>query len=92
MWTSQNALGRTHIRGQQSSANNINPEHEMNSLKWAILAGAVALFAAMSVTSANASAKLCQKVLGQCNSQCAKRPIGKDICFQRCERAWMNCD
>jgi hypothetical protein len=58
----------------------------------AMVAGAGALLAAMSVTSANASAKLCQKILGQCNSQCAKRSIGKDVCFQRCERAWMNCD
>lgn len=64
----------------------------MNTFKRTMLVGATALFAALSITSANASAKLCQKVLGQCNSQCAKRPIGKDICFAKCERAWMNCD
>ena len=22
----------------------------------------------------------------------SERSIGKDVCFQRCERAWMNCD
>ena len=64
----------------------------MITFKQAIVAGAVALFAVISMTSANALSKLCQKILGQCNSQCAKRSIGKDICFQRCERAWMNCD
>ena len=64
----------------------------MNNLRLALLAGAVALFAAVSLTSAEASVMLCRKILGQCNSQCAKCPIGKDVCFAKCERAWMNCD
>ena len=63
----------------------------MNNLKRALLVGAMALFAAMSVTSAHAYSKICQRALGQCNSQCAKRSIGKDVCFARCEKTWMNC-
>jgi hypothetical protein len=88
IWTSQSAVGPTHIRGRQSSADNVNRSDEMITFKQAIVAGAVALLAAMSVTSAHASAKLCQKILGR---QCSKRAIGKDLCFQKCERAWMNC-
>jgi hypothetical protein len=64
----------------------------MTTIKRAALVGAMVLFAALSVTSANASAKLCSRVLGQCQSQCAKRSIGQDVCYKKCERSFMNCD
>lgn len=57
-----------------------------------ILASVIAIAAALWVTSAYASYKQCSRVLGQCQSACAKRPIGQDVCYKRCERSFMNCD
>jgi len=64
----------------------------MINIKRAVLVCAMALFAAQSVSSANASAKACYRALGQCQSSCAKRSIGQDVCYKKCERAYMNCD
>jgi len=58
----------------------------------ALLAGAIAIAAALWVTSAEASNKQCVRTLSSCQSQCSKRSIGQDVCYKRCERAFMNCD
>jgi hypothetical protein len=60
--------------------------------KAAVLASAVVMVAALAVTSAYASANSCGKALGKCQSTCSKRSIGQDVCYKRCERAFMNCD
>lgn len=60
--------------------------------KAAVLASAMAMVAALAVTSANASANSCGRALGKCQSSCAKRSIGQDVCYKRCERAFMKCD
>jgi hypothetical protein len=60
--------------------------------KAAVLASAVVLVAVVAVTSAHASANSCGRALGKCESACSKRSIGKDVCYKKCERAFMNCD
>lgn len=64
----------------------------MKILKQAALVGATMLFAVSWVTSANASANSCGRALGKCESACSKRSIGKDVCYKKCERAFMQCD
>lgn len=64
----------------------------MITIKRAVLVCAMALFAAQSVSSANASANSCGRALGKCQSSCAKRSIGQDVCYKKCERAFMKCD
>lgn len=64
----------------------------MKILKQAVLASAVTLFAALSVTSASASVKTCYNALAKCNAACSKRPIGQDVCYKKCERSFMQCD
>lgn len=60
--------------------------------KLAVLASAIVMVAAVGVTSAYASANSCGRALGKCQSTCSKRPIGQDVCYKKCERAFMNCD
>lgn len=60
--------------------------------KAAVLASAIVVVAALAVTSAYASANSCGRALGKCESTCAKRSIGQDVCYKRCERTFMNCN
>lgn len=60
--------------------------------KLAVVASAIAVVTSLAVTSAYASANSCGRTLGKCQSTCAKRSIGQDVCYKRCERAFMNCD
>lgn len=64
-----------------------------NPMRSAVIAGCIILLAATTLpSSADATTiQQCKQKSAACDAKCAKRSIGKDICYRKCDIAYLDC-